>query len=300
MKSYLDIIKTVLEEGSRTPQRAKVHGQPVDMLVLPGMTFRHNIWTQGFPLLTTKRVPLHMVAAELEFFIKGEHRKEDLHRRNCTIWDEWQAPGQNDPNELGPIYGVQWRGWSKYDFEGEAFIERDPPMKLYAYNELDQMQALLDKLRTDPYDRRTVVTAWNPAEIHKMALPACHMIWQTVVTKDINGAHVLNLCMTMRSADLMLGVPFNIASYALLTLLLAKHVGMHPGTLHVTMNNAHIYENHIEAAKIQLARNPHILPWVEIPDREDGKPFNIFEWDYRQVKVQDYNPQASIKMDVAV
>ncbi len=133
-----------------------------------------------------------------------------------------------------------------------------------------------------------------------MALPACHMIWQTVVTKDAAGTHFLNLCQTMRSADLMLGVPFNIASYALLLLLLAKHAGMEPGTLHLTMNNAHIYENHLDAARVQLARQPKVLPWVEIPDRADGKPFDILDWEYTQVILKDYNPDARIKMDVAV
>lgn len=296
MKSYLNIIETVLHQGSRTPQRAKVNGQPVDMLVLPGMVFRHNIHAQGFPLLTTKAIPLHLVAAELEFFIKGEHRKEDLHRRNCGIWDEWQAPGQDDPNELGPIYGVQWRRWVAWRATWYRTGELPDPHVDY----IDQFQNLLDTLVRDPYDRRTVVTAWNPACLDKMALPACHMIWQTIVTKDVAGRHVLNLCSTMRSADLMLGVPFNIASYALLTLLLAKHTGMQPGTLTITMNNAHIYEHHLDAARMQVKRQPRILPFVEIPDREDGQPFNILDWDYRQVILRDYTPDARIKMDVAV
>ncbi len=170
----------------------------------------------------------------------------------------------------------------------------------FQVREIDQLQILLDTLKANPYDRRTVVSAWNPAELDQMALPACHMIWQTVVTKDAAGAHVLNLCMTMRSADMMLGVPFNIASYALLLLLLAKHTGMIPGKLMITMNNAHIYENHLEAARAQIQREPLPLPTVTVPDREDGKPFNILEWDYTQIKVEGYKYHEAIKMDVAV
>lgn len=289
MKAYTDLIKLILDEGSLTPQRAKVNGEPVNMLLLPGLTFRHDL-RRGFPLLTTKKTAFKPIRAELDFFLKGEHRKADLHRRDCTIWDEW-----GDGDELGPIYGVQWRRWAgvKVARNEAGFIIREAV-------EIDQLTNLLDKLKTDPYDRRTVVSAWNPAELDQMALPACHMIWQTIVTKDRAGNHILNLCMTMRSADMMLGVPFNIASYALLLLLLAKHTGMIPGVLSITMNNAHIYENHIPAAQLQISRPPGILPEVTIPDREDGKPFNILEWDYTQIKVQGYKPLGAIKMDVAV
>lgn len=295
MRQYLSLIQTILMDGSLTPQRATVNGRPLNMLVLPGLTFRHDVGRHGFPLLTTKRIPFNLVASELEFFIKGEHRKEGLHRRHNTIWDEWQAPGQDDPNELGPIYGVQWRKWE--------YITPNPPdwpEGGFETHHIDQLKRLLHALKTNPYDRRTVISAWNVADLDKMALPACHMIWQTVVTYGPNGEHVLNLTMTMRSADMMLGVPFNIASYALLLLLLAKHVGMRPGILHITMNNAHIYENHTAAAATQLTRKPRALPLVEIPDRPDGKPFDILDWDCSQVRLTGYDPEKTIRMEVAV
>lgn len=292
MKAYLSLIEQILNEGSLTPQRAKVNGAPVNMLLLPGLTFRHDL-RRGFPLLTTKKVPMKLVAAEDEFFIKGEHRKEDLHRRSCPIWNEWHVG--EDENELGRIYGVQWREWKTYERESPGGMDMT-----FQEGEIDQLKNLLDTLASDPYDRRQVVTAWNPAELDQMALPACHMIWQTVVTKDTAGNHVLNLCMTMRSADMMLGVPFNIASYALLLTLIAKHAGMIPGVLSITMNNAHIYENHIEAARLQLTRAPRILPEVKIPDRADGKPFNMLEWEYDQIEIIGYSHEAAIKMDVAV
>lgn len=296
MKQYLDIIRTVLDEGSFTPQRAKVDGKSVGQWVLPGMTFRHDL-RKGFPLLTTKRVPFHLVAGELEFFIRGEHRKEDLHRRGGnTIWDEWKQPGQEDPNELGRIYGMQWRRWRSYVREEP---DRDSTGG-YRVEEIDQLKNLITTLQTNPWDRRTLVTAWNPAELDQMALPACHVMFQTIVTLDRDGRKVLNLCMTMRSADLMLGVPFNIASYAMLTLLLAKHVGMVPGVLQVTMNNAHIYENHVDGATEQMARQPRLLPEVVIPDRVDGQSFDLFQWTYDQVEVRDYEPEKSIRMRVAV
>lgn len=303
MKSYLDLVETVLTRGSLTPQRATLNGNPLKMLVLPGMTVSHDL-REGFPLLTTKKIPPNLVTAELDFFLKGEHRKEDLHRRLCTIWDEWHVG--DDPNELGRIYGVQWRKWQAYTHIPIDHLDGDGPDRpedgggIYQRRVIDQLANLLKTLKTNPWDRRTVVSAWNPAELDQMALPPCHVLWQTIVTLDEDGRQVLNLCQTMRSADIMLGVPFNIASYAMLLLLLAKHTGMIPGILHVTLNNAHIYENHIEAAKLQLSRKPRPLPIVTIPDREDGAPFNILEWDYRQYILHGYAPHPAIRMDVAV
>jgi thymidylate synthase len=304
MRAYLDLVRQTLEQGT-TPQRATVQGQPITTRVLPGGFFQHDL-SLGFPLLTTKRIAFRLVTSELEFFLQGQHRKERLQAVNNHIWDEWQAPGQDDPNELGPIYGVQWRGWSRYLADGIRTPAEGAPYKVYRYDDIDQLQNLLDTLRTNPFDRRTVVTAWNPAEIHKMALPPCHMIWQTVTTVDDGPGDLwsrpkrLHLCMTMRSADLMVGVPFNVASYALLLLLLAKHAGMRPGTLSVTLNNCHIYENHVEAALEQLERQPRILPEVEIPDPSTGEAFDIRFWTHTQILLKNYNPHPPLKMEVAV
>jgi thymidylate synthase len=289
MKQYLNLVGDILMDGSLTPQRAMVKGKPVNMLVLPGLTFKHDL-RNGFPLLTTKFVPLNLVAAELEFFIAGEHRKEELHRRNCHIWDEWQKPGQDDPNELGRIYGVQWRSWLKYVVNRSGFVEEEP---------IDQFKNLVDMLKSNPYDRRTLVTAWNPAEIDQMALPACHVMFQTVTTLSPYNNHVLNLCMTQRSCDMMLGVPFNIASYALLLHLLAKETRMQAGELTCFFVNAHIYENHVEAARLQLLRRPHLLPEIEVLSRE-GEEFDIFKWRYTDVKLSGYKHHPAIKMEVAV
>lgn len=285
MRVYLEMIRDILELGSLTPQRALVDGKPVNQLVLPGLTFRHDM-ALGFPLLTTKKMDLSKIAAELEFFIKGEHRKEDLHKRDCHIWDEWQQPNQADPNELGRIYGVQWRAWQTVEYG---------PFEIGFGPDIDQLANLLETLKKNPYDRRTVVTAWNPGEIDQMALPPCHMIWQTVTTRTKDGHNVLNLCMTQRSADMMLGVPFNIASYGLLLLLLAKHTEMLPGSLSITFNNAHIYEHHIPQAREQIKRIPFILPEVILPEE-----LNLFDWKYNEYEIGIYKHHPALRMQVAV
>lgn len=305
MQSYLKLLEEVLTVGSDCPQRATVDGQPVTARTLPGGHILHDV-SRGFPLLTTKKVPLGLVASELWLFLQGKHRKEDLHAFNNHIWDEWellgQKKGEEDTNELGRIYGVQWRDWTNHRrivAHGNNFVmERQP---------VDQILNLLAMLEKNPWDRRMVVTAWNPGEIHLMALPACHMIWQVVCTpldpedpKDAVIRARLHLCLTMRSADMMLGVPFNIASYALLLLLLAKHANMMPGTLSVTLNNAHIYEHHLDAAREQIRRQPGILPEVSIPDRSDGSAFHILDWTPDQFTVTGYKPQAAIPLKVAV
>lgn len=299
MKTYLDLVNLVLSEGALLPQRAVVDGKPVQCYTYPGAFLRLDL-RKGFPLLTTKKIPFNLVAGELEFFIKGEHTKNDLWERGGnSIWDEWTAPNQSDSEELGPIYGVQWRRWLGVtaarigDNPGEGF-------SITGAKEIDQLRDLVESLKKNPSDRRQIVTAWNPSEVHLQALPPCHMIWQTVVTKDAFGDKVLNLSLTMRSADMMLGVPFNIASYALLTHLIAKHVSMRPGILSITMNNCHIYEHHEPQVREQLAREPGDLPRLEIPDRDDGEAFDLFLWKYTQVKLLDYNPAKSIKMQVAV
>jgi thymidylate synthase len=294
MKQYLDLVRYVLENGSENPTRATVAGVPVSALTVPFLTFRHDL-AEGMPLLTTKKVGLRNVAAEVAFFKNGEHRKEDLWKRNCHIWDEWQAPGQPDPNELGRPYGVQWREWTAYDRESPGGMDMT-----FSVRQIDQLAGLVKSLKETPFDRRQVVTAWNPAELDQMALPPCHMIWNTTVTKRKEGTKILNLSSTMRSADLMLGVPYNIASYAILTHLLAKEAGMVPGILGIAFNNCHIYSNHIEGATEQLQRAPRALPKVSILDKADGAPFSIMDWDYKEFELTGYDPHPPIPFEVAV
>lgn len=302
MKQYIDLIRLILTQGSLTPQRAKVDGNPVNMLVMSGLHFSHEM-SQGFPLLTTKFVDIEKISGELEVFIKGLITKKDFHERNCHFWDSWQQPGQDDPNKLGRIYGAQWRGWRGYKRAGQ---ESDTLVEYYGspmflQYEIDQLRNLVDTIKKDPYDRRTIVSAWNPAELDQMALPPCHLMFQTVTT-IVNGKHTLNLHMVMRSADMMLGVPYNIASYGLLLLLLCKEVGFEPGKLSVTFVNAHIYEHHIDAAWIQVARDPRKLPEVEIlpTSTGDGLEFDIFRWGYHDIELHKYDSYPPIKMKIAV
>lgn len=301
MHAYLNLVQDILFNGYKTPQRALVNQQPVDQLVLPGLHFRHNVW-MGFPLLTTKKMPLHLVASELEWFIKGRTDKEFLLERGNHIWDEW-----GDRNgKLGPVYGAQWRDYSGYTNigswvakEGDEYVGQGG--RAFLRYGIDQLKNLIDGVRKDPYSRRHRVTAWNPAEIDQMALPTCHTEWQTVVGGEKGGKKILHLCMNQRSADMMLGVPFNIASYGLLHLLLAKELDMVPGTLDITFVNAHIYGNHLDAAREQVERTPRILPEVTIPDTlKSGKPFSIYDWTYEDLTLFGYTPYKGLKMDVAV
>lgn len=300
MKQYLDLIKTVLTYGDMTPQRAVVNGKPVGQLVVPGLNFRHDM-KLGFPLLTTKKVPMRLVAAELEWFISGSTDKKRLQELDVHIWDDWGFPD----GSLGPVYGAQWRHYSHY-VQTSGWVDPDCKAEsrgpTHTRFEIDQFKNLVEGVRKDPYSRRHRVTAWNPAEIDQMALPTCHTEWQTVVTGPRgSGKLILNLCMNQRSADMMLGVPFNIASYALLLLLLAKELGMDPGILDIKFVNAHIYENHIEAAKEQIERTPRILPEIMIPEFvSSGDLYSIYKWTHKDFSLFGYNPLPALKMDVAV
>lgn len=241
----------------------------------------------GFPLLTTKKMGMKTIAAELECFIKGLHSKKELHERNCHIWDEWcdpqKVPYGNDAetkkkmmeeDELGRIYGVQWRDWM---------------------GSIDQLKEVVDKLKTNPFDRRMIVTAWNPSELHQMALPPCHYSWQVIVTLNHQGEKVLNLTWNQRSVDTMLGLPYNIASYALLLLLLAKEAHMIPGILMGSLGDVHVYENHIENAKIQIAREPKLLSKLEITNFT-----SIWDWNYTDFELVGYESHPKIEYEIAV
>ena len=289
MKAYLDILKNCLENGTKSDNRT---GIPT--IRIPwGATFEHNM-EQGFPLITTKKMGLKNISTELEFFIKGYTNKKWLQDRKCHIWDEWanadawkplyeeklrilQRRALNDGHilsdgfkkelqnetmtttrDLGPIYGWQWRHFgSDYRF--------NPFDVTCNYNRLepgqDQLANVIETAKKDPNNRRLIVSAWNPVDQNKMALPPCHIIHQILIH---NGK--VHLIWTQRSCDMFLGIPYNIASYAMLLLLYAKELGYKPGILRGELHDVHIYENHIDQVKEQLSRTPYKLPTVEIPD----------------------------------
>ena len=290
MKSYLDIVKHILENG-----QVKENRTGTDTIAVAGMMFQHDM-QKGFPLLTTKKVPFRLVASELEFFIKGITDKEWLKERNNHIWDEWahpkKAPYGHDAEskqrmmeerDLGAVYGFQWR---HFNAEYKNF-DSD-----YSNQGIDQLKNLVEKLKSNPNDRRMIVCAWNPSMLSEMGLPPCHYAFQvTVINKKIN------LMWNQRSVDVMLGLPFNIASYGLLLHLLAKESGLELGTLTGFLGDTHIYANHVEGAKEQLSRdvNKHELPSIETEEFT-----SIFDWNYKDTKVKGYKAQPRIKFDIAV
>lgn len=288
MQAYLNIVRQILDQG-----RLKSNRTGVDAITLPGTIFEHDM-KDGFPLLTTKSVPFRLVASELEFFIKGITDKEWLRSRNNHIWDEWCSPEivpyAHDAEtkakmlaerELGPIYGFQWRNF------GAEYVAHDQPPRGKG---IDQLQKLVDTLKTNSQDRRMIVSAWNPVDFHRMALPPCHYGFQVTV---VDGK--LNLMWNQRSVDTALGLPFNIASYALLLHLLAKESGFQEGKLVGFLADTHIYVNHIDGMREQLAREPHPLPKIITPEFT-----NIFDWHYEDSKIEDYIHHPKITFEIAV
>lgn len=275
MQAYLNIVKDIINNGILKENRTGVNA-----LAISGAMFSHDM-RDGFPLLTTKKMSLKNIAVELEFFIKGLSSKKWLQDRNNHIWDAWcnpqKVPYGNDENtkskmmeedDLGAIYGKQWR-----NFGG-----------------IDQLKNIVNTLKTDPNNRRLVVSAWNPPELNQMALPPCHLMFQVIIIND-----TINLNWYQRSVDTMLGLPYNIASYGLLLELLAKESGLIPTRLCGMLGDVHIYENHIENAKIQLWREPSKLPNIEITNFT-----NIFDWTYKDFSLKNYIHNESIKFDIAV
>ena len=268
MRQYLDIVKDVLVHGywkdTRTDHRA---------LTSFGQVFRHDM-QNGFPLLTTKEMAVKTMWTELEGFIKGITHKEWYQKRGCNIWNEWSNPLNDDDNDLGPIYGYQWRRFNHaYDENDDGCLTR-----------YDQFNDIVETLKNDPENRRMVCSAWNPVQTSRMALPPCHVLWNVVVIQD----HI-NLIWHQRSCDLMLGIPFNIASYATLLLLLAHESGLTPGILQGTFADCHIYENQIEGAKAQVLRKPRDLPMVDL-----GRFPCIYDWSSQHAALDHYNPHPKI------
>lgn len=288
MKAYLDIVKRILDEGVLKNNRTGV-----DTLAIPGTIFEHDM-SNGFPLLTTKTVPFRLVASELEFFIKGITDKNWLIERNNHIWDEWCSPEKvryahdeetkkkmMGERELGPIYGWQWRNF------GARYTSHNTPPEGKG---IDQLKNVIDKLKSDPDDRRMIVSAWNPVDFHRMALPPCHYSFQVTVINN-----KLNLLWNQRSVDTALGLPFNIASYALLLHLLAKQSGLNEGRLVGFLGDTHIYTNHVDGLKEQISRDPMKLPKI---NTENFK--SIFDWKYEDSKIEEYEHHPTIKFEIAV
>lgn len=267
MKQYLDIVRHVLTTGVRMPNRTGI-----DTLVTFGTQFEHDMST-GFPLITTKKVSLKNVATELQFFISGNTDKRWLQQRGCHIWDEWHAPGKPEW-ELGRVYGAQW-----LNFGG-----------------VDQLSQLVDKLVKHQFDRRMIVSAWNPPEIDSLALPPCHYAFQVGVVGD-----TLNLVWIQRSVDVALGLPYDIASYGLMLLLLSRAARLKPGRLVGQFADTHVYVNHVDGLRDQLNRAPFALPTVKLTNEVlDDRDSGVFTWNYDELELTGYDPHPAIKFQVAV
>jgi thymidylate synthase len=264
MRQYLDLMDRVLSTGVETMDRTGT-----GTLSVFGAQMRFDL-AQGFPVLTTKKLHLRSIIVELLWFLRGDTNVRWLQDRKVAIWDEWA----NENGDLGPVYGKQWRDWVAADG-----------------CHIDQIAELIAQIRTNPASRRQIVSAWNPGDLHAMALAPCHCLFQTHVA---NGK--LSLQLYQRSGDIFLGVPFNIASYALLTHILAQQCGLEVGEFIWTGGDCHLYSNHLEQAQLQLTRSPGPLPRLEIL----RKPDSIDAYEYEDFVLQDYVAQAHIKAPVAV
>jgi thymidylate synthase len=271
MKQYLDLVRQVLENGEKKSDRTGT-----GTLSLFGLQAKYDL-RDGFPLVTTKKTLFDGVLRELLWFLKGSTNINDGLKQHTPIWNAWAK----EDGELGPIYGYQWRKWPKFT--------EDPATGEIRREAIDQIQAALDTIKQNPDSRRIIVSAWNVADIDRMALPPCHAFFQFYVS----GGR-LDMQMYQRSADLALGVPFNIASYALLLMMFAQECGLIPGILTHTLGDAHIYLNHLEGLKVQLEREPYPLPQVLI----QKKPF--FDLKFEDFQLVDYVHHPFIKFPVAV
>jgi len=264
MKQYLDLLSHILEHGTDKGDRTGTGTRSVF-----GYQMRFNL-EEGFPLLTTKKLHLKSIIYELLWFLRGDTNARWLQERGVRIWNEWTSPD----GDLGHIYGYQWRSWPAYD---GGFI--------------DQISEAVDTIKNDPDSRRIIVSAWNVADLKNMNLPPCHAFFQFYVADGR-----LSLQLYQRSADSFLGVPFNIASYALLTMMMAQVCGLRPGDFIHTLGDAHIYNNHFEQVREQLSRTPRALPTMRInPDVH-----SIFDFKYEDFTLENYDPLPHIKGEVSV
>ena len=264
MRQYLELMRHVLEHGHEKGDRTGT-----GTLSVFGWQMRFDLG-EGFPLLTTKKLHLRSIAHELLWFLRGETNIRYLKENGVSIWDEWA----DENGELGPVYGHQWRHWPTADG-----------------GEVDQIRRLVEGLRRNPDSRRHLVTAWNPGDVDRMALPPCHALFQFYVADGR-----LSCQLYQRSADIFLGVPFNIASYALLTLMVAQVTGLRPGEFVHTFGDAHLYLNHLEQARLQLSREPRALPTMRLaPGVED-----LFAFRFEDFILEGYDPHPHIPAPVAI
>jgi thymidylate synthase len=264
MKQYLDLLSHILENGNEKTDRTGTGTKSVF-----GYQMRFDL-QKGFPLLTSKKLHTRSIFYELLWFLKGDTNIKYLHDNKVTIWDEWA----DENGDLGPVYGKQWRAWQGAD--GKI---------------TDQISQVVNQIKNSPDSRRMLVSAWNVGEVEQMALPPCHIVFQFYVANN-----KLSCQLYQRSADVFLGVPFNIASYALLTQMLAQVCGLEAGEFIHTLGDAHLYLNHIDQAKLQLSRTPYELPKLKLnPEIKD-----IFDFKYEDITIEDYVSHPHIKAEVAV
>jgi len=264
MKQYLDLLQQTLDHGEKKEDRTGT-----GTISIFGAQARYNL-SQGFPVITTKKLHLRSIIHELLWFLKGDTNVKYLHDNNVTIWDEWA----DEDGDLGPIYGYQWRSWPAAD---GSYI--------------DQISQVIDQIKNNPDSRRLIVSAWNVGEIENMALPPCHAFFQFYVANN-----KLSCQLYQRSADLFLGVPFNIASYALLTHMIAQECQLEVGDFVHTLGDAHIYMNHLEQVNLQLSRQPKPLPKLILnPDIQ-----SVFDFTIDDIQLQDYQCEQAIKAPVAI
>lgn len=264
MRQYQELLRHILDHGVKREDRTGV-----GTLSLFGHQSRYNL-AEGFPMVTTKKLHMKSILHELLWFLKGDTNVKYLQDNGVSIWNEW-ADAQGN---LGPVYGKQWRSWATPD--GRT---------------IDQIQEVVSQIKTNPMSRRLIVNAWNVGELSQMALPPCHLLFQFYV-----GEGKLSCQLYQRSADVFLGVPFNIASYALLTMMVAQVTGLKPGDFVHTLGDAHLYLNHLEQAQLQLSREPFPLPQLKInPDREA-----IFDFQFNDFNLENYQSHPHIKAQVAV
>lgn len=264
MKQYHDLLQHILDEGTKKEDRTGT-----GTISVFGYQMRFDL-NEGFPFVTTKKLHLRSIIHELLWFLKGDTNIQYLKENNVSIWDEWA----DEEGNLGPVYGSQWRSWPAADGR-----------------HIDQIKQILDQIKNNPDSRRIIVSAWNVGEIDKMALPPCHAFFQFYVADG-----KLSCQLYQRSADTFLGVPFNIASYALLTMMIAQVCGLKPGDFVHTLGDAHLYSNHLEQARLQLSRDFRPLPQMKInPDIND-----LFDFKYEDFELVNYDPHPHIKAAVAV
>jgi len=267
-RQYLNLLQDILDNGVQRGDRTGT-----GTLGVFGRQMRFDL-AQGFPLLTTKKLHRKSIILELLWFLRGDTNVRWLQERGVSIWDEWA----DETGELGPVYGKQWRSWTAPD--GRV---------------IDQIAGVVESLKTNPNSRRHIVSAWNPADVDDMALPPCHCLFQFFVAPDGKGGGKLSCQLYQRSADVFLGVPFNIASYALLTMMMAKVTGLQPGEFVHTLGDAHLYLNHLDQARLQLQREPRALPRLTIADKRD-----LLAFEYEDFVLEGYKPHPSIAAPIAV